>query len=386
MIGTPMIRALPGATAACLALAMVACGPGADPTEAEATATVPVGSLDTPTAPPEDTPTQAPDTPLQATETAVPQPTATQAPEPTAADTPTAAPEPTETALETPVPYIYEPDAPPEPRISAEELGPIISDTLGAAFLLQLDPLYETYDSLIGGADRDGCPIMLDYHYPSIHEQFWLGECTASSGVSFTGQSYLYEYESYIDPSGAYLDGFALYLSGGMEAPTGEFIVGAGEALDLVGAGVGYRFYLRALNGTFLVGDSQGYFSGLDGSTVPAMSVTALYSPPVKGRSVVLEGAMGGLSGEIGTVAVSALTLTNAALGSVCPTEPSGSISLRDRDGNWYDVFFDTPVEPDESWDPSLCDGCGDAWFRGSYLGEVCADFSTLLDWGTSPW
>jgi hypothetical protein len=61
-------------------------------------------------------------------------------------------------------------------------------------------------------------------------------------------------------------------------------------------------------------------------------------------------------------------------------------VSLRDSDGNWYDVVFDGPILYDDVIDPAVCDGCGEAWYRGEPMGTVCADFNALVDWEVSPW
>ena len=61
-------------------------------------------------------------------------------------------------------------------------------------------------------------------------------------------------------------------------------------------------------------------------------------------------------------------------------------MSVRDLDGDWYDVVFDGPTDWGADSDPDLCDGCGEAYFRGEDVGAVCPDFSGLNGWEGTPW
>ena len=72
--------------------------------------------------------------------------------------------------------------------------------------------------------------------------------------------------------------------------------------------------------------------------------------------------------------------------GSDCPIEPSGTISIRDDAGDWYDVEFQGPGYSGAASFPPECDGCGDVWYQGENLGQACVDFSAMTDWEGSPW
>ena len=70
-----------------------------------------------------------------------------------------------------------------------------------------------------------------------------------------------------------------------------------------------------------------------------------------------------------------------------CPVELSGSVGVRAPDGTWTDVLFDGTIDPyDTTFDPLACDGCGEAYFLGEPLGEVCVDVSVLLASAVRPW
>ena len=101
---------------------------------------------------------------------------------------------------------------------------------------------------------------------------------------------------------------------------------------------------------------------------------------------VEVDGGLSGLGGDLDTVVFDAVTIFDESLGSTCPTEPGGVVSVRDVSGDWYDVVFDGPTEYGDESDPDLCDGCGAAYYRGEYLGQVCSDFTGMLDWEGTPW
>ena len=59
---------------------------------------------------------------------------------------------------------------------------------------------------------------------------------------------------------------------------------------------------------------------------------------------------------------------------------------MRDSEGEWYDVNFQGPPYQGARVLPNDCDGCGQVYYRGELLGEVCPDFSILTDWEDRPW
>lgn len=84
----------------------------------------------------------------------------------------------------------------------------------------------------------------------------------------------------------------------------------------------------------------------------------------------------GGVSRLPGTVlAFWAEELVLSEVEGACPLEPTGGLHVYDAAAVWYDLVAD-----------SECDGCLAASSRGVDLGFVCNDWSTLLQWETSPW
>ena len=74
-----------------------------------------------------------------------------------------------------------------------------------------------------------------------------------------------------------------------------------------------------------------------------------------------------------------------------CLDEPLGWIGLRDADAVWYDLVFlpresnDLIEAPYDNIPLSVCDGCGTLYVRGVESGEVCMDFSWMLDGAIEP-
>ena len=89
-------------------------------------------------------------------------------------------------------------------------------------------------------------------------------------------------------------------------------------------------------------------------------------------------GTIGGLGSPATGIEISQFSMEDAP--GACTTEPTGIVSVRDGIGTWWDVHFST------SSDPTGCDGCGVVIQSGEEVGQACADFTALLDWGSSPW
>jgi len=91
---------------------------------------------------------------------------------------------------------------------------------------------------------------------------------------------------------------------------------------------------------------------------VDRLEVGRLRSPTA--ALLTLDGALGGLVGRFGAAEV----LGGAWWADgTCTVEPSGTWSLRDADGRWYDVMFD-----------AVCDGCGLVSSTGLVPAAVCLD------------
>lgn len=283
-----------------------------------------------------------------------------------------------------PAPYIFEEDAPPVAELDAAELEVAIESAVALALTLNAGPVFPAYDAAMAGAE-EACPA----YYSAEGSRYWYDSCTASSGAIYSGYSFYQLYDDFDAGDGSLYDGQAVYGVAQIVTPDGYTYEAGGSAQNLVASGLGYTYFSSVIAGSFSWNGPEAAGTWLETGVSPDITMLG-YTAPGYGNYMLLDGGLSGLGGLdaslLDTVVFDSVLLFSAALGSSCPTEPGGVVSVRDDSGNWYDVVFDGPTESGEVSDPDLCDGCGSAWFRGEPLGEVCADFSRLLDWEVSPW
>ncbi|MDP2315715.1 MAG: hypothetical protein Q8P41_22650 [Pseudomonadota bacterium] len=280
-----------------------------------------------------------------------------------------------------PAPYIFEEEAPPVPELAAADLEVAIESAVALSLTLNAAPIFPAYTTAMVGAEPS-CPAWYDYQ----GSQYWYDTCTASTGASFSGYSFYQFYDRYDAGDGSVYDGQAVYGVAQITTPEGYTYQAGGTAQNLVATGEGYVYFSSVIAGAFSWDGPEAAGTWLETGVSPDITLLG-YVVPESGNYVSIDGGLSGLGGELDTVVFDAVVLFDFGdAGSPCPTEPSGVVSVRDSDGDWYDVVFDGPSEYGEAVDAELCDGCGSAWFRGEPLGEVCADFTSLLDWEASPW
>ena len=163
-------------------------------------------------------------------------------------------------------------------------------------------------------------------------------------------------------------------------------LIGAGSAglLEGVSDDGAVTTYTVVDGGFAWTGDgSEGTWlaEGVD----PEMAWSAMAWPDLDARLIVLDGAFSVEGGAIEMMVFEQALFINAGVGSTCPEEPSGAISALTGEGVWLDLIFDGASWEDVGQALEGCDGCGQIWHRGEMLGEVCPDFSPLLDWNERP-
>jgi len=295
-----------------------------------------------------------------------------------------------------PSPYIYdEPDA-PAPELDAADLADAIASAFATLDAIDTRPWYAAYLTQLDWRTGD-CPLTLtdfggDYADGQSFE-YWQGDCTTDDGAAFEGRVFHYEWDDVQDDE-FLVNGYYVDLSGAVETPDG-LVTGAGAVGAFTGEGPVYNYWQQIVEGTFTWSGQAADGTWLEeGSAVrPTIARVAIDAPPNEAaelpngaRVAQIEGGITGLPGDLDTVSFSGVQLFTGDLGA-CPDEPSGTVSVRDDAGNWYDIEFHGPVEvDDDSFDPAKCDGCGDAWYRGELVGTTCVDFSTLVSWDQSPW
>lgn len=275
------------------------------------------------------------------------------------------------------------------PALTADQIASGIESAIDVAFTIDPALLFDATASIWSGRDDGDCP----YYYPEYlelyNEYIWTDSCTAASGNAFSGSAYYYAWDGrYSYYYGTYDRYDYFYGDASLSRADGQTLDASGTAYyyDFDGLDYsGYREPYSLLQGAF---DWTG--PEYAGTWLAASYTLDLYTVGLEystgGRSIVLDGSLGGLSGEVNAVTFGSLYSENLTLGTTCVTEPGGTISVRDNEGGWYDVHFDGPAFHGASVFPAACDGCGDAWWRGQYVGQVCPDFAALLGWEGRPW
>lgn len=281
-----------------------------------------------------------------------------------------------------PAPYLVEEEDPPEPSFDADALADAIDQGLVAALAIQAEPVFAPYAQVMTAADA-ACPS----YYEADGNVYWYDVCTSDAGTSFNGYSFYYLYDQYDGGDGILYDGQAISGVATVTEPDGHVFEAGGTAYHLSGENADYLIWYSIVQGGFSWDGEGSEGTWLAGGLAPTMAMTAYYVKAMDGRAFMVEGGVSGLAGDFDTVVLDGIVVWSDNVGAACPEEPGGSVSVRGADGGWYDVLFDGEQEYGEGLpDPDACDGCGQAYFRGAPLGEVCVDFTWLAEWEVSPW
>jgi hypothetical protein len=284
-----------------------------------------------------------------------------------------------------PSPWIYEDDRDEAtPTMTGDDVAAAIEQALAAAVLVEPSTPYQRYEQIAQMGDGD-CPTRFDVYEEGLDTDYWISECTASTGASFSGFAYRVGYADAMQ-DGFRLNGFVLQFSGRVDGPGGEMAQGSGLLGDVVGVSDDLIYYQRIVNGSFAVDADAAAGTWMDGAVETTLTRQAYVVPTTPGaQAMQLAGALSMVGLPLGSVSFTDVIIGTEVVGG-CPLEPSGTISGRDAEGNWYDVTFDGPAELGQPYDGAGCDGCGELWFRGQEMGTACVDFSSLLDWTEVPW
>jgi hypothetical protein len=286
--------------------------------------------------------------------------------------------------------YIYDAEEADEALLSAGEIEESIREVLEVVVWtnpMELTAFYE--DIRLDGGDDD-CP----YYYKDADGEnyyghdYWYDSCTAGSGSTFSGYALSYSYEPYV--SGSYIYDDQAYLSS-----YGSITDRLGNVMDLSGSFYHYSYgHLDSATRygyAYLIGDARwSSEEAADTWLASEYSLNLTYSwgsyPSEGGYYIDLVGSISGLTGVTNAALFEAFYLSSASIGSDCELEPSGTLSVRDAAGEWYHVEFQGPAWSGAPVFTPECDGCGDAFYRGEFLGEVCPDFSPITQWENRPW
>ncbi|MCP4809316.1 MAG: hypothetical protein GY884_28605 [Proteobacteria bacterium] len=287
-----------------------------------------------------------------------------------------------------PDPYVYDelPDE-TEPLLTTTDLEDGIAQSIDVIFSLDPRPMHAIYEDTLDDIESD-CPYFYDDYYTLYGYHYWYDTCSTGGGASFSGNGRHYSYDRYVDGYYDYAYRNYFYGSAKIQTEDGHTFTGAGYSYnyDYTNTSNGYRYFYSNMYGDFRWDgpEADGTWLAEDISMVSYLYANV---SPEAGVYVSLESSLSGMSGPVNAAVFDGVLMYDEVRGSPCPTEPGGTISLRDAAGDWYDVEFHGPTAGSSTAFPPDCDGCGTAYWKGEYIGEVCPDFGGMMDWGTSePW
>ena len=285
-------------------------------------------------------------------------------------------------------PYVYEPD--PEqstPLLSTQDLADAVASGLDVQFSLDPRPFHTIYEQAVDHSDGD-CPYVYEDYVEAYGYWYWYDTCTTTDGTRFAGNGRHYHYDAYVDGYYDYVYRNYYYGSAKIVTPEGNTLTAAGYASNYQFTYYNdYEYFYSYMYGDYRWDgpEAQGTWLEQDLSIV-----SYLYSnvSPDGGVWMNLDTSISGMEDELVTAIVfDGVVIYDELRSSPCPLEPSGTISVRDAEGDWYDIDFHGPDSGATAMFPPDCDGCGDAWFDGQHIGQVCPDFTPMLVWdGETPW
>jgi len=278
------------------------------------------------------------------------------------------------------------------PVLSLGELEQGIAEALAASFTLDPEVFHDLYGELVNEASMDDdCPYLYDYYYESYGRVYWYDSCTSDNGTTYAGYGIHSQERDYVDASSGYEYSHNAYFSG-----SAKVVSPSGSTLEAAGYSSTYAFYYPSYDRTYSYASIVGTFrwdgTGADASWLGQDLAVDLYTYAIDYQSyedgvyTYLNGSLSGFTGTVNAVWFDQVLLQSEDVGSDCGAEPGGLISVRDEAGDWYDVVFDGATYSGGFAFGPDCDGCGEAWFHGAPLGEVCPDFTALQGWEGRPW
>jgi hypothetical protein len=174
-----------------------------------------------------------------------------------------------------PSPWIYEDDRDAvEPTLDGQEVAEAIEAAMAAMATIEPLPAYLRYEEIAQMGDA-ACPTRFDVYEDGQDTDYWIAECQADSGATFSGFAYRVEYDDAVADDMT-LNGFVLQFSGRVDGPDGEFAQGSGALADVVGASDTYVYYQRVVDGSFAVdADAAAWWR----STAPGCGGSAAACP-----------------------------------------------------------------------------------------------------------
>ena len=286
-------------------------------------------------------------------------------------------------------------DTGPDDTLTFDERTPSL-DAAGVAAALEeavemlrwFDPALplDAFEYTLGYSDGT-CPAMESYATYDRYADY----CVASNGAEFLIEADHLRDRDYTDEAGNYFYDYAYLQSDAYIVDPSGLVSEVGlyaSLIDAVDTG-GIRQFGAVTYGVYWWEDPLADGTWLtDPVTVSLQSEWYTLPDGATGAATVQFGGATGLPGQwVESFGFSPdFLIASEALGSQCEIEPAGTFSVRDRDGDWYDVTFTGPQFGEPPGDAADCDGCGDITWRGESLGQACPDLSGFIHWEDRPW
>ena len=277
--------------------------------------------------------------------------------------------------VDSPSPYVVDDPDPITPSLSLSELESGIGEAVQGLYAYHALPIADAYAAAYAFADGD-CPTVYE---DDEGNAWWYDSCETAGGAQFEGEAYYAEWTEWED--GTEWQGVEFWGSAAIVTSSGDAFQASGGAYAGWGQNDWGNSMWSGVEGTFTWDGATGQ-SWLAQGVAPELSMWMEHVPELDGRFLWMNGGVSSLDGAFETIALSDFAIGDDNIGWPCD-EPAGSVSVRDDEGQWYDIVFDGNSD-EWTFEEGTCDGCGAVWFRGEYLGDACPDFSSLTTWEVS--
>jgi hypothetical protein len=273
------------------------------------------------------------------------------------------------------------------PRLDADEVSVAVQEAIEAVLFVDPALFLDAYAAALSQGD-EACPYWHE-EYPELYGyEYWYGDCTTADGTAFSGYATGLQYAQALEANGY------VYFPYGQRAGDMSVDTADGQHVDMSGSFY-HNEWVYPANGTFglysyVLGEMTWEGPAFDGTWLSRqLSVSLTLSGtgwPGGAATLQVQGGVAGYDGVGSAAWFDRINIASEAYGSDCPLEPSGSLSVRDADDEWYTIAFDGPSFAGAEAFAPACDGCGTIWYHGRDVGQACADFSPMTAWQDRPW
>lgn len=275
----------------------------------------------------------------------------------------TSVPQESQTQIDDDMAYLADVSYSEPPSIS--EIENIVQMGIDQIRETRVGRLLDVYDEMLEQTDVT-CPRWFN----NSDGLYWADTCTSQDGVSFQGFATSIPRNDVVpDAYGNLFTGRQIHCEGVLsQGDTTMECVGGINELTGTDANGHDVFYSYSRHYVLTQGDEVSHFPDAEMWAVHAPTYKALFQ---NGVQIVRDETT-----IVGVVEFARQTMSNVD----CLVEPNGTQHVQ-VNGAWVYIEW----HGDLLGEPDRCDGCGDAYAQGEAIGQVCADYSSWLDWTSSP-